>query len=100
MRNAKIHTSSFYLSKALLEEINALSEILGISRSVLIERAIYGKEKGYEKAERHITPRKKTQKIPTQRGKYKAIKRRRAQSQAEQKCLFDYMPCRVSYIFV
>lgn len=59
MKNAKIHTSSFFLETALLQSIDEIAEILGVSRSIVVERAVFGKEKGFDNAERKIKPKKK-----------------------------------------
>ncbi|BAM33074.1 hypothetical protein HCBAA847_1854 [Helicobacter cinaedi CCUG 18818 = ATCC BAA-847] len=88
MKNAKIHTSSFFLETALLQSIDEIAEILGVSRSIVVERAVFGKEKGFDNAERKIKP-KKQKKIPTKRVKYKAYKQKCKKAEIKQECLFD-----------
>ncbi|BDB64196.1 hypothetical protein T36_0643 [Helicobacter cinaedi] len=89
MKNAKIHTSSFFLETQLLVKIDTLAEILGVSRSILVERAIFGKEKGFDNAERKIKPKKTKKKIPTKRVKYKAYKQKCKKAEVKQECLFS-----------
>lgn len=89
MKNAKIHTSSFFLETDLLRSIDEIAEILGVSRSIVVERAVFGKEKGFDNAERKIKPKKTKKKIPTKRVKYKAYKQKRKKAEVKQECLFD-----------
>ncbi|TLD79858.1 hypothetical protein LS68_009315 [Helicobacter sp. MIT 05-5293] len=89
-KNAKVHTGSFYLDSKILHTIEYLSQYLNVSRSIIVERSLYGKEEGYEKAKRHIMPKKKKE-ISFERGKYKKIKKSRKKTQYEQKSLFDYV---------
>ena len=100
MKKAKEHSTSFYLSPILLEKIQTHAQMLNISRSVLVERAIFGKEKGYEKAEHTITTRKKKKEILAKRGKHQTDKYSSTQAQNQQKCLFDFVCGRLSYICV
>ncbi len=72
----------------MLRSIDEIAEILGVSRSIVIERAVFGKEKGFDNAERKIKP-KKTKKIPTKRVKYKAYKQKCKKAEIKQECLFD-----------
>lgn len=90
MKNAKIHTTSFFLETALLHSIDEIAEILGVSRSIVIERAVFGKEKGFDNAERKIKPKKAKKKIPTKRVKYKANKQKCKKAEIKQECLFDW----------
>lgn len=89
MKNAKIHTTSFFLETALLQSIDEIAEILGVSRSIVIERAVFGKEKGFDNAERKIKPKKAKKKIPTKRVKHKAYKQKRKKTEVKQECLFS-----------
>lgn len=100
MKNAKIHTSTFFIEVDFLAEIDRIAAILGVSRSIVVERAVFGKEKGYENAQKYITPKKSKKEIPTKRGKYKTNKRKRKKEEVEQKCLFDGSFARLSYICV
>lgn len=88
MKNAKIHTTSFFLETDLLRSIDEIAEILGVSRSIVVERAVFGKDKGFDNAERKIKP-KKAKKILTKRVKYKAYKQKRKKAEVKQECLFD-----------
>lgn len=89
MKNAKIHTTSFFLETALLRSIDEIAEILGVSRSIVVERAVFGKEKGFDNAERKIKPKKAKKEIPAKRVKYKANKQKRKKTEVKQECLFD-----------
>lgn len=85
---AKEHTSTFYLSEDFLQELDKLAELLGITRSVLVERALYGKEIGdYERATIKITKKVK-KKIPFKKGKNKGARKYRKAVTYKQECLF------------
>lgn len=82
-------STSFYLSQDFLAQIKNVADFLNISRSLLVERAIYGDVKGFDNAERRIKPRKKAQKIPYKKGKCKACKQRSQARTYKQECLFN-----------
>ncbi|AWK62254.1 hypothetical protein HW260_01160 [Helicobacter cinaedi] len=75
MKNAKIHTSSFFLETALLQSIDEIAEILGVSRSIVVERAVFGKEKGFDNAERKIKPKKNKKKFLLRESNIRRINR-------------------------
>ncbi|WP_066389553.1 hypothetical protein [Helicobacter himalayensis] len=99
MKAIKEHSTSFYLSEKFLSELDFASELLGISRSILVNRAIYAQEGGFDNANKRFKP-KKAKKVFTHKGKYKAHKQAGKKTQDKQKSLLDFMPTRLSYIFV
>lgn len=58
----------------MLRSIDEIAEILGVSRSIVIERAVFGKEKGFDNAERKIKP-KKTKKFLLRESNIRRINR-------------------------
>lgn len=93
----KEHSTSFYLSDELLTQLSKASQILNISRSILVNKAIYARFGGYENAQKKYNP-KIQKKIPTHKGKHTSHKHKRKKARYEQKCLFDYVHHRLSYI--
>lgn len=91
MKAIKEHSTSFYLSESFLKELDCISEILGISRSNLVNRAIYAQKGGFDNANKRFNNPKKTQKIPTHKGKYKTRLPRIKKTKQEQKCLFEVL---------
>lgn len=89
MKNAKMHSTTFYLETTLLQGIDEIAKILGVSRSIVVERAVFGVEKGFENAEHKIRPKKAKKKISSKRIKYKKIKQKCKEAEIKQKCLFD-----------
>lgn len=100
MTMAKEHTSSFYLDEALFANIQKMADMQNISKSKVVEMAIFAKRGGYEKAFKTIARKKTKKKVFNAKGKYCKSKQKRAEAEAKQKCLFDYVLTRLSYIYV
>lgn len=82
----KEQTGTFYLPQQTWENIKFLSQYFGISKSCVIERVLYAKEKGYEKAA-HYTSKSKKKVSPKAN---KSSKAKKICAPKLEESLFDY----------